>query len=69
MNAVRFGSYSMPATLAGIPSLLRLKSITRYLILLPPPPPLMANGDLAPAYCGRHSSSCFPEGTFPASSW
>ena len=37
MNAVRFGSYSMPATLAGMPSLLRLKSITRYLTLLPPP--------------------------------
>ena len=29
MRAERFGSYSMVATLAGIPSLLRLKSITR----------------------------------------
>src|SRR2546430_6953584 len=37
MRALRFGSYSMCATLAGMPSLLRRKSITRYRRLLPPP--------------------------------
>ena len=33
---MRFGSYSMCATLAGTPSLSRRKSITRYRRLLPP---------------------------------
>src|SRR6476646_10127184 len=33
----RLGSYSMWATLAGMPSLRRLKSITRYRRLAPPP--------------------------------
>src|SRR5918994_2757524 len=38
MRDVRFGSYSMCATLAGTPSLsLRRKSITRYARLWPPP--------------------------------
>src|SRR3954463_5271010 len=38
MRAVRFGSYSMCATLAGTPSLsTRLKSISRYCRLCPPP--------------------------------
>src|SRR5881227_2666200 len=38
MRAVRLGSYSMCATLAGTPSLsARLKSITRYARLWPPP--------------------------------
>src|SRR5918997_6057032 len=37
MCAVRFGSYSIDATLAGTPSFVRLKSITRYLRLAPPP--------------------------------
>src|SRR5690349_12799170 len=37
MYAVRFGSYSMVATLAGTPSLRRLKSILRYRRLAPPP--------------------------------
>ena len=38
MRAVRFGSYSMCATLAGTPSLsTRLKSIRRYWRLWPPP--------------------------------
>src|SRR4051794_35080714 len=38
MRAVRFGSYSMCATLAGTPSLsTRLKSISRYCRLWPPP--------------------------------
>src|SRR6056300_914711 len=32
-----FGSYSIPATLAGIPSLILLKSITLYFCLCPPP--------------------------------
>src|SRR6185312_13908324 len=37
MYAERFGSYSIAATLAGIPSLRRLKSILRYRRLAPPP--------------------------------
>src|SRR5450755_4660282 len=37
MRAVRLGSYSMDATLAGIPILSRLKSIMRYACLAPPP--------------------------------
>src|SRR6187551_2817265 len=38
MRAVRFGSYSISATLAGTPSLsLRRKSISRYCRLWPPP--------------------------------
>src|SRR5665648_67888 len=37
MRAERFGSYSIVATLAGISSLFRLKSILRYWRLCPPP--------------------------------
>src|SRR3954447_8053301 len=37
MYAVRLGSYSIAATLAGIPSRRRLKSILRYRRLAPPP--------------------------------
>src|SRR5436190_23495737 len=37
MYEVRLGSYSIAATLAGIPSLVRLKSILRYRRLAPPP--------------------------------
>ena len=37
MYAERFGSYSIAATLAGTPSLVRLKSILRYRRLAPPP--------------------------------
>src|SRR4029453_4563573 len=37
MRHDRLGSYSMAATLAGTPSLLRRKSITRYRCLWPPP--------------------------------
>src|SRR5438309_9482176 len=37
MRALRLGSYSMAATLAGTPSLLRRKSIARYCCLWPPP--------------------------------
>src|SRR5438094_338346 len=37
MRADRLGSYSMEATLAGTPSLFRLKSIRRYCRLCPPP--------------------------------
>src|SRR5918992_4059155 len=37
MCALRLGSYSIAATLAGTPSLRRLKSILRYLRLAPPP--------------------------------
>src|SRR5713226_6773786 len=37
MLALRFGSYSMEATLAGTPSLSRRKSTVRYCFLWPPP--------------------------------
>src|SRR5712692_6396053 len=37
MLALRFGSYSMAATVAGTPSLSRRKSTTRYCFLCPPP--------------------------------
>ena len=37
MRQLRFGSYSMAATLAGTPSLTRLKSMRRYWRLWPPP--------------------------------
>src|SRR4029078_12455001 len=37
MRAERFGSYWIESTLAGTPSLLRRKSITRYARLCPPP--------------------------------
>ena len=37
MRADRFGSYSIAATLAGTPSLTRLKSMMRYRRLCPPP--------------------------------
>src|ERR1051326_7731982 len=37
MYAERLGSYSIAATLAGTPSLRRLKSILRYRRLAPPP--------------------------------
>ena len=56
MRALRLGSYSMAATLAGTPSFLRLKSMMRYWRLWPPPrrriemwpwlsrPPLLESG-------------------------
>src|SRR6476620_1729392 len=37
MRQLRFGSYSTAATLAGTPSLVRLKSTIRYCCLWPPP--------------------------------
>src|SRR6266536_6416110 len=37
MRDVRFGSYSIAATLAGMPNLSRRKSIRRYCRLCPPP--------------------------------
>jgi hypothetical protein len=37
MRAVRLGSYSTVATLAGMPILSRLKSMIRYRCLWPPP--------------------------------
>ena len=37
MRQLRFGSYSMAATLAGTPSLMRRKSTMRYRCLWPPP--------------------------------
>src|SRR5512140_219695 len=37
MWALRFGSYSISATVPGTPGLLRLKSMIRYIRLCPPP--------------------------------
>src|SRR3989304_6773627 len=37
MFAVLFGSYSIAATFAGMPTLSRLKSIMRRILLWPPP--------------------------------
>src|SRR5579862_6337671 len=37
MRALRLGSYSMAATRAAMPTLSRLKSMTRYDFLCPPP--------------------------------
>src|SRR5208282_4921500 len=37
MRELRFGSYSTVATLAGMPSLERLKSMMRYCLRVPPP--------------------------------
>src|SRR5690606_22216086 len=37
MRQLRFGSYSIDATVAGTPSLFRLKSTRRYCCLWPPP--------------------------------
>src|SRR6516164_10587110 len=37
MRAERFGSYSIEATVAGMPNLSRLKSMIRSLRLCPPP--------------------------------
>src|SRR4051812_47632388 len=36
MRAERLGSYSIVATFPGMPSLSRLKSMMRYMVLLPP---------------------------------
>src|SRR3954465_3560261 len=64
MRADRFGSYSIEATVAGMPVLSRLKSITRYCCLCPPPmnrevvspelrrPPVRFLGSSS-ALCGR----------------
>src|SRR5512138_3385095 len=42
MKVVRFGSYSTDATLPGMSFLSRLKSMIRYMFLLPPPIYLIA---------------------------
>src|SRR5919112_2364765 len=62
MRAVRFGSYSMCATLAGTPSLsLRRKSISRYCRLWPPPwcRVVMRPWTLRPPFLGSGTSSDF----------
>src|ERR687889_719631 len=62
MRAVRFGSYSMCATLAGTPSLsLRLKSISRYCRLWPPPwcRVVMRPWTLRPPFLGSGASRLF----------
>src|SRR5215469_14433309 len=69
MRAERFGSYSTVATLAGIPSLVRLKSMMRYNLRVPPPLwrtvmwPLL----LRPACFLRTSTSDFSGSTFERS--
>src|ERR671938_1580568 len=62
MREVRFGSYSMCATLAGTPSLsLRRKSISRYCRLWPPPwcRVVMRPWTLRPPFLGSGASSDF----------
>src|SRR3954452_6006054 len=62
MRAVRLGSYSMCATLAGTPSLsLRRKSISRYCRLWPPPwcRVVMRPWTLRPPFLGSGASSDF----------
>src|SRR4051812_47627718 len=62
MRAVRFGSYSMCATLAGTPSLsTRLKSISRYCRLWPPPwcRVVMRPWTLRPPFLGSGTSRDF----------
>src|SRR3954447_12831043 len=62
MRAVRFGSYSMCATLAGTPSLsTRLKSISRYCRLWPPPwcRVVMRPWTLRPPFLGSGASRDF----------
>src|SRR5690606_3975606 len=62
MRAVRFGSYSMCATLAGTPSLsARRKSMTRYWRLWPPPwcRAVIRPALLRPAFFGSGRTSDF----------
>src|SRR6185437_2869021 len=61
MRALRFGSYSIDATLAGIPSLLRRKSMIRYCCLCPPPRwrDVLRPWLLRPPLCGFGASSDF----------
>src|SRR6266498_193300 len=62
MRAVRFGSYSMCATLAGTPSLsTRRKSISRYCRLWPPPwcRVVMRPWTLRPPFLGSGTTSDF----------
>src|SRR5918998_2631616 len=62
MRDVRFGSYSMCATLAGTPSLsTRLKSIRRYWRLWPPPwcRVVIRPWALRPPFFGSGASSDF----------
>src|SRR3954449_11305167 len=66
MYAVRLGSYSMAATLAGTPSLRRLKSIRRYRRLAPPPRwrEVLRPWVLRPPLLVRPSTSDFSGSTF-----
>src|SRR5256885_1748509 len=61
MRALRLGSYSMAATLAGTPSLLRRKSMIRYSLLWPPPRwrAVLRPCTLRPPDLGRRSVSAF----------
>src|SRR5580693_571968 len=61
MRALRLGSYSMDATLAGIPSLLRRKSTIRYCCLWPPPRwrAVLRPWLLRPPVCGLGASNDF----------
>src|SRR5690606_22900063 len=70
MRAVRFGSYSIAATLAGMPSLSRLKSMMRYIRLWPPPRKraVMRPCELRPPVFLSGSSSDFSGSVFVISS-
>src|SRR5580698_2423757 len=61
MRALRLGSYSIAATLAGMPSLLRRKSMTRYCCLWPPPRwrDVLRPWLLRPPLCGLGASNDF----------
>ena len=61
MRALRLGSYSMAATLAGMPSLFRRKSMIRYCCLWPPPRwrDVLRPWLLRPPLCGLGASSDF----------
>src|SRR3954470_19448847 len=61
MRALRFGSYSMAATLAGTPSFVRLKSMMRYCCLWPPPRwrDVLRPYELRPPVLGLGASSDF----------
>src|SRR3954451_5251383 len=66
MRALRLGSYSIAATLAGTPSLFRLKSTMRYCCLWPPPRwrDVLRPYELRPPVRGLGASSDFSGRSF-----
>src|SRR5581483_5236421 len=69
MRAERFGSYSSVATLPGIASFVRLKSMMRYILRVPPPlwRTVMCPLKLRPECFLRTSMSDFSGSTFERS--